>query len=217
MGVPLDVTEWMKGYVGFGATDCDAGFIQGFDEGTYFEHEVVIHMDDIDRFVSEPTHTARMDGSIFCERLGGRRAFQGGTFNMLVDDKNPLMKFMFYRMPFTDGSGAAHTLLGHKTIENAHALDLLNRIMTLSIRVFKGEVSGPDMTTPAMGPASYGGAMPVAMGVLHIQTLDALKSARSFTSPKAGLVETAEAIDKFGSFYLDKLWDVYGIGHKSQR
>src|SRR5256885_12932540 len=124
MGVPLNVTEWMKGYVGFGATDCDAGFIQGFDEGTYFEHEVLIAMDDIDRFVAEPTHTAAMTGYVLCDRLGGKRPFENGTFNMLVDAAKPGLKFMFYRMPFTDAAGKPHTMLGHKTIHDDHALDL---------------------------------------------------------------------------------------------
>ena len=40
MGVPLNVTEWMKGYVGFGAADPNAGFAIGLIQGDYFEHEV---------------------------------------------------------------------------------------------------------------------------------------------------------------------------------
>jgi len=95
MGVPLDVKEWMKGYVGFGATDCDAGFVQGVEEGTSFDHEVRILIADIDRFIAEPSHVASMDGTIACARFGGTRPFAGGTFNMLVDDANPALKFMF--------------------------------------------------------------------------------------------------------------------------
>jgi hypothetical protein len=53
--------------------------------------------------------------------------------------------------------------------------------------------------------------------VLHIQALDAIRSARSFTSPGGSALDTAKAVAKFGAFYLDKLWDLYGIGHPSQR
>ena len=28
----LEVTEWMKGYLGFGVTDYDAGFIKGIEK-----------------------------------------------------------------------------------------------------------------------------------------------------------------------------------------
>jgi cholesterol oxidase len=219
MGIPLNVTEWMKGYIGLGATDCDAGFIQGFDEGhsSYYEHEVAIQIADIDKFVKEPAHMARMEGAITCEKFGGLRPISDGVFNMLVDDKNPALKFMFYRMQFTDLNGKLYTTLGHKTIQNAHSLDLLSRITTLSIRVFEGSVQGPDMLTPVLGAPNFGGKSPLAMGVLHIQALDALRSAGSFKSPGSGVVDTVKAVAKFGEFYLDKLWDLYGVGHSSQR
>src|SRR4051812_13884956 len=113
---PLNATEWMKGYVGFGAADSDAGFIKGLEAGTYFMFEVHIHMDDIDRFVSEPAHQASMDGFVQCDALGGKLPFEGGTFNMLVDAKEPGLKLMLYRIPFTGGDGARRTMLGHKTI-----------------------------------------------------------------------------------------------------
>jgi cholesterol oxidase len=218
MGVPLNVTEWMKGYVGFGATDCDAGFIEGLDQGASYEHEVVIAMADIDRFIAEPKHMATMEGSITCGRLGGKRPIRNGVYNMLVDDENPDLTFIFYKMQFDDAPGGrAYTALGHKTIENAHALDLLSRIMTLSLRIFEGDIEGPDMATPVLGPPHVGDAKPVAMGVLHIQTLDAFKSAASFASPGSSWLAEKEAVAKFGAFYLGKLWQLYGIGHKSQR
>src|SRR5262245_37493035 len=99
MGVPLTVTEWMKGYVGFGAIDPVPGFALGLGQGDYFEHEVHIAMDDIDRFVAEPAHTATMTGHVFCKRLGGTCPIDPtSTFNMLVDSADPMVKYMFYRM-----------------------------------------------------------------------------------------------------------------------
>jgi len=217
MGVPLNVTEWIKGYVGFGATDADAGFIQGIQEGTYFEHEVLIEMDDIDRFVAEPTHTAKMRGYVLCDRLGGKRTFENGTFNMLVDSAQPGLKFMFYLMPFTDASGKPYTMLGHKTIHDDHAFDLWSDITTLAIRIFEGDVKGPDMTSLAMGPSDFDGKTPIAMGMLHIQILDGIKSAASFTSSAKNPLDGIAAVEKFGAFYLDRLWKIFGKAHPSQR
>src|SRR4051812_23429628 len=122
MGVPLNVNEWMKGYVGFGAKDYEDGFVQGVEAGTAFSHEVVIRMDDIDRFVGEPAHVATMDGFIYCDKFGGKCPVADGTFNMLVDDKNPLLSFMFYRLVFTDAKGGKHTAIGHKTLHDDQAL-----------------------------------------------------------------------------------------------
>lgn len=211
MATPLNVTEWMKGYIGFGAADYDAGFHQGIDANTHFMHEVVIRMDDIDRFVSEPTHEARMDGYIECAALGGRRQLEpGATFNMLLDANNPKLKVMLYRMPFIDESGARRTVFGHKTIHDDHSFDLWGDITTLYIRVFDGDVPGPDVLTPSMAGSTPPGGPPAAMGVIHIEKLDGFKSARSFQSPGSSPAEAARAVALFGGFYLDKLWEIFG-------
>jgi hypothetical protein len=215
MGVSLNVMEWMKGYVGFGATDTDAGFVEGIEQGTYFEHEVLIQIADIDAFVDKPDHTARMDGHVYCERLGGKLPFQGGMFNMLVADDNPSLYFMFYRMPLENAAGQRFTMLGHKTLHRDRSLDLWSDITTLAVRIFEGDVAGPDMTTPALGAAPDWPAAPIAMGIIHIQVLDGFRSARSFRSPGSSPLELAGAVKKFCGFYLDRLWDVYARVHRS--
>lgn len=212
MGVPLNVTEWMKGYVGFGRTDSDAGFIHGLEHDTPFAHEVVIRIDDIDRFIAEPAHAATMDGAIFCERLGGRRPVAGGAFNMLVDASNPGLKLMFYRLPFEGADGTRYTMLGHKTIRDDRSLDLWSDITTLSMRLFEGDVPGPEVTTAALGPANMP-PTPVAAGVLHIEALDGFRSARSFQSPGSTPLQASDAVLKFGRFYLDRLWETFGKAH----
>jgi hypothetical protein len=64
MGTPLNVKEWMKGHVGFGATDYEAGEAQGRAENKIFQHEVLIEIDDIDRFTSDRKHAAPMNGNV---------------------------------------------------------------------------------------------------------------------------------------------------------
>ncbi len=212
MGAPLNVTEWMKGFVGRGATDSDAGYITGVTENTPFMHEVKIHIDDIDRFVDEPTHTASMEGFIDCPLFGANKnAFRGGMFNMLVDTSNPGLKVMLYRMPFVDGQGQSHTALGNKTINDDRALDLLHDIMTLTVAVFAGDVPGPLVSTPAMGPAQVP-AQAEARGVIHIQWRDGIRSGMSFESPGSSLIDKEKAIAKFGSFYMGRLWNIFAKG-----
>ena len=210
MGTPLNVTEWMRGFIGIGATGADAGFVAGVDAGTRFEHEVTIAMDDIDKFVADPTHTARMGGHVDCEALGGRREFEDGTFNMLVDAPGPGLKLMFYRMPLFGESGPNVTVLGHKTIHNDRALDLWSDITTLFVQVFEGDVAGPEIATEAMGPAHAPAERRIAAGKIYIETSDGFRSARSFTSPGASKADAVLAVEKFVSFYLSHLWDVFG-------
>jgi len=217
MGVPLNVTEWMKGYVGFGAVVPSQGFMLGLAEGTYFEHEVRIEMDDIDLFVKEPTHVAKMTGHIFCDRFGGNCPIDDATFNMLVDAADPAVKYMFYRMPFTTFDGKRNTMLGHKTLRDDPGPDLWGDITTLEVRIFDGIVAGPDMTAPATGPKPEWPAGPIAMGVIHIQFLDGVKSAMSFHSPGSSTVHLVGAVKTFCGFYLRKVWDLFVKHHPSQR
>lgn len=210
MATPLNVKEWMKGYIGAGASSYDEGFLQGIDGGTRFAHEVLIHMDDVDRFIEEPGHEATMEGHIECDLFGGKRPVVGGTFNMLLDREDPKLKIMLYRMPFTDGGGRRLTMLGHKTIHRDRAFDLLNDIMRLYIRIFDGDVPGPDIATSSLPGAVPPAGVPLAMGVLHIEVADGIRIGRTFRSPGSNPIEAAAAVGKFGAFYFEGLWKVFG-------
>src|SRR5436190_11797829 len=167
--VRLEVREWMKGYVGLGARDYDAGFISGIHSAGRFEHDMVIKIDDIDRFANDPAHAARLDGTITCQALGGRFPVTNAVFQMFVDSQDPSVKFMRYRMPYRDNQGRVRTVIGHKTVHDDHALDLLPDTTTLYVKVVEGEARTND--PPGVG---------VAQGVLHIHIADLLRSLTTF-------------------------------------
>jgi cholesterol oxidase len=208
MGTPLNVKEWMKGYLGVGATDTDAGFIRGFDKAAAYEHDIKILMEDVDRFVAEPQHVGKIEGVIRCDLFGGERQITAGVYNMLIDDKDPRMSFFFYKLSFTSADGKPYTLLGHKTVHNDGGLDLLTDITTLTVRVFEGDIDGPDVTTPILGPAHMR-PNAYAMGVVHIHWLDGLRSGASFETPGANTIQRWLAIEKFMSFYMRRLWAIF--------
>lgn len=215
MGVPLNVNEWMKGYVGIGATDFAAGFAQGLAQATYLEYEVRISIDDIDRFVAEPAHVAAMTGHISCDAFGGVCPLLPSTFNMFVDGADPKLKYMFYRMPFETHDGRAFTLLGTKTLHDDKGFDLWSDITTLDVRIFAGGTVGIDLATPAPGPVPVD-APPIAVGILHVQSLDNIRAAMSFRTP-AGLLHLPGAVKKFCAFYGRSLWDVYVRHHPAAK
>jgi cholesterol oxidase len=206
MGIQLNVTEWMKGHVGFGATDYQAGEAQGRAEGKTFQHEVLIQMNDIDRFASDPKHSAPMDGHVLW--LGDKRSFTGGEFNMLVDSTNPKTKHMFYRIPFNDGAGRALTMLGHKILRDDPGLDLWADITTLFIRIYEGHVAGRDFTRPAADTPDWPPG-PIAMGIIHISLRDGIASGLSFAAPGATRLQKVQAVTKFLSFYGRATVDVW--------
>lgn len=197
MGVPLNVNEWMKGYVGFGAADSASGFKQGIAEATYLEYEIRIAIDDIDRFVAEPAHEAHLTGSVSCDRLGGAcPILAGSTFNMFVDGADPKTKYMKYRMAFETHDGRVFTLVGQKTLHDDQGFDLWSDITTLDVELL-----------------DTAGAV-VARGILHVQSLDNIRAAMSFRCP-AGILHLPNAVRKFCAFYGRSLWDVYVKHHPS--
>jgi len=206
MGIQLNVTEWMKGHVGFGATDYQAGEAQGRAANTGFQHEVLIQIADIDRFVTERTHAAPMDGHVTW--LGNERAFTGGEFNMLVDSTDPKVKYMFYRIPFTDSAGKPLTMLGFKTLRDDPGPDVWEDITTLFIRIYEGHVAGHDFTRPTGDTPEWPNGH-IAMGIIHISLQDGIKSGLSFAAPGANPLQKVEAVTKFLRFYgqnIVELW-----------
>src|SRR4029079_1497671 len=106
-------------------------------------------------------------------------------------------------------AGKRYTMLGHKTLRDDRGMDLWADITTLEIRIFAGDVEGPEVITPAMGPPPKWPAAPIAMGVLRIEFWDGVKSALSFESPGSGRIQKAVAIKKFCGFYGSRLWDLF--------
>jgi cholesterol oxidase len=199
--VPLHVTEWMKGYLGKDAADYDSGFIAGIEADARFVHEMHIKIDDIDRFVSDPHHEAVMDGYVEYAAFGGRRPVTGASFKMFVDSKDRGLKYMKYRIPFTDDKGQPLTLYGHKTVHDDKSLDLWGDTTTLYTSVYAGDLRAPEPPT---------NKQPSLRGIIHIEKLDLLKSIMSFRSPGSSPAQAQHAMSTFGRFFMGKLWDVYG-------
>ncbi len=214
MGIQLNVTEWMEGYIGFGATSYAAGEQQGRETNKTFAHQVEIEMSDIDVFVTEPTHTARLDGTVTW--LGAACPFTGGEFNMLVKSTDPRVRFMFYRIPFVDGAGAAFTMLGFKQLEDDRGPDAWRDITTLFIRIYDGNAAGHDFTKPT-GDTPVWPAGEIALGIIRISPSDSFHSALSFAAPGAGRLAKLGAIEKFVAFYGNGLFDLYVRESRAKR
>ncbi|MFP5282082.1 MAG: patatin-like phospholipase family protein, partial [Actinomycetes bacterium] len=98
-----------------------------------------VTIEDLDRFLADPRHLARVSGEVRCEALGGRRPVTAGTVELMSDRGDPARKQLVYRLGFTDRDGNDVTLLGDKEVVNQPRVDdLWSDTTTLFTRLARG-------------------------------------------------------------------------------
>src|SRR4051794_41275476 len=81
--------ETLAGFVDFGADDWNEGWIGGREAASGCAIHLKVTIDDIDRFVDDPDHTARAAGWVRADGLGGRLDIERGWFNLLRGVEGP--------------------------------------------------------------------------------------------------------------------------------
>jgi hypothetical protein len=192
-------TEEMKGYVTFGERDYERGAREGRESGPRLMFHLTIEVDDLDRFASDPRREAVAEGWVGCDSLGGRLPVERGVFNLFVDDEDPAIKRMLYRLFFRDGSGHPVTLTGHKVIRNDPSADVWPDTTTLYTRLLQGHVDASDERA----------AQVIASGMIWISPLDFLKQLTTFRADGPSTLSRASALARFGALFAGQLWRVY--------
>jgi predicted patatin/cPLA2 family phospholipase len=198
----LSFTEVMKGYIMHGEKEYDTGYKKGKLSGKKDNHlmfKLTIEVDDVDSFITNPKHEATACGYIECNAFGGKQEVEKGTFNLFVDDKDPAIKHMLYRLYFNDGPGRPLTLIGFKEIKDDPGFDLWSDTTTLYTRILEGHI-GVDEDDNADVTAS---------GIITIHMFDFLKQITTFRVEGPTLSGKTSALTRFGKMFLGKLWDVY--------
>jgi len=194
----ISFTETMKGHVTKGETDPRRGRrAEGREKASF---KLTIAVEDIDVFVEHPEHSTEATGWVDTVSLGSKRPVQTGTFQLFVDDDNPEIKRMLYRLWFLDDQGAEFTLSGEKIIHDDPGFDLWEDTTTLFVRIFEGHVAS----------AEEDGARIWGAGVLHIHTIDFLRQLSTMRATGPDLAAQAKAMVRFGRLFVGKLWDTYG-------
>lgn len=196
----LSFTEEMKGYITFGETDYDRGFRQGSASGTFLMVHLTINIAGVERFVTDPAHEAAVEGYVGCDALGGNLPVERGSFHLFTDDGDPTVKKMTYRLFFSDRAGHPLTLSGFKLIKDQPGIDIWTATTTLFTHLWQGHVEAPDEEK----------AVRIASGIISIHHLDFLQQLTTFRVGGPTLADRVSALTHFGTFFLGKLWDVYG-------
>jgi predicted acylesterase/phospholipase RssA len=195
----LSFTEEMKGYIAFGETDYDRGLQEGTKNGTFLTVHLTITIDGVEHFVTDPSHDAPAEGYVECEAFGGKLPVEKGTFNLFVDEGDPTIKKMLYRLYFQDGAGHPLTVSGFKLIHNDAHFDVWHDTTTLFTHILQGHV----------GPEDEKQAEVVVAGIIRIHYLDFLKQLTTFRTGGPTPADKIAALTHFGAFWMRKLWDVY--------
>jgi predicted acylesterase/phospholipase RssA len=198
--VTLAFSEDMRGHVGIGESDFAKGAEKGRADRTRLAIHVTITAHDVDRFVTDPWHTASITGHVTCDVFGGRRPISDGTFNLFVDNGDPARKEMRYRIHFEDGQGKPLTLVGVKTVESGNPLRIWSETTTLYTQVMDGQVAAGNEDRAEL----------TAAGVIRLTIPDFLRELTTFRVTGSSAVARARDLARFGRLFVAKLWDVYG-------
>ena len=91
--IGVEFTETMTGFFSDAVKDdFKTGYVQGKKDGSPFEFTLTIVVDDVDRMIAEPDHSAVMTGIVKAPVLSGETLqVPDGKFYLFVDEKERAM------------------------------------------------------------------------------------------------------------------------------
>jgi cholesterol oxidase len=158
---------------------------------------LTITADDLERFLDEPEHSARAEGWIDAESIGGRRQIQRGWFNLFAPTGVPDRRLMWYRLQFDSALGQPRTLIGWKNVWHGALTRIWPDTSTLYFRLLAGHVA----------PEEDDQARILAAGTLHLHISAFV---RQLATIRVEGPHGAGGLERFGRFFAGQLWDVYG-------
>lgn len=134
MTIELWFDETMNGYAAIGAKESHVGYEKGRNAGTTFGISVRIIVDDLDRFIDEKDHEAKLAGHLTGDLFSGDPQVVDGKWNLFMEGLGRIKK-MVYRFEFLHG-GETYYFHGEKVLDNDPlAADALSDLTTLFTKV----------------------------------------------------------------------------------
>jgi choline dehydrogenase-like flavoprotein len=199
--VGITFTETMTGNFALGETEPKAGEAAGKKAGTTLALHATIEIDDLDRFVADPSHSGHISGHIDFAPLGMNLPGDRGVFRLFSPTDQKGLSLMIYELAFSK-EGQPYYLAGQKEVENdKKGADLFSDTTTLLTRVHKGA----DAKAPVVGA-----------GVLTLGLADLTKmtsTMRVLNAKNPG--DYIKALATFIKFFMGNLWDTYGLKPKT--
>ena len=147
------------------------------------------------RSCARPTIPGTLAGTVEFAPFGGTLTGTTGVFNLFNPSGQPGLKYMVYELAF-QRAGQPCYLAGRKEVRGDPAIDAWKQTTTLYTMLHDG--------TDADGPI-------VGAGVLTLGVTDLIRMLGTVsTSGATNAAQSAEAIARFGRFFLGQMWDSYG-------
>lgn len=192
-------TETMKGYFSTGEKeDFERGAEQGERDQSPFQFILTIISADLEAFLKEPEHKARMVGTVVAPALSQQPlTVREGKFNLLtIDPDRANTRNMIYRMRLTAEGGKTYHFHGIKIIHDDPGFDLWADTTTLFITVRDGESE----EAPVLGK-----------GILKIPPEDFATQMTTLRVTHANsAAERLKGVAEFGRYFARSLYDTYG-------
>jgi cholesterol oxidase len=189
-------TERMSGWLSTAVTDdYETATERAKADNSPFEFTVTVVSDDLDKLVSDESHSARMIGTATCPALSPEPlTITQGVFNLFVHDPDtPAARKMRYRMRLTSAEGRVFSFEGFKRVRDD-----------------KGIFDPWTDTSTLFITASEGDAV-VGKGILRIATKDFLQQMRTMEVTGAkGIREKLAGQARFSRYFAGSMVDVYG-------
>jgi cholesterol oxidase len=193
----LQFTERMSGFIAPGDTDDYAeAFRRGKEADASFVLLATILADDLDRFLSEPAHKAKLTGTVNAPSLSLQpMEILDGTFNLFLEDPtNVNARKLVYEMKLDGANGQQLFVYGYKFVHDDPGLDAWKDTTTLFVTVCENGKPG----TPA-------GKL-VAKGIITISLPDFAKELTTIEIlNSSGTVQKLEAIARFGRVFAGQM------------
>jgi cholesterol oxidase len=181
--VSVSFSEDVAGFIDYDETDYEAAYRAGAAAGRRLALQLRVTADDVERFVADGRHAARVSGWVRGDALGGTLEVEGGEFT--VSALRGGARHLGYRLRVHDGAGRPLTIAGFKL-----ALD--GTAPPLNVRLLTGH---GEETDEAPG---------LAAGVLHMPDQGLAAQIATFhVSPPLRL----DALARFGALVVGHAWD----------
>jgi cholesterol oxidase len=203
----VEFTETMKGYFSTQAKtptpalQLDSIYQRGYDQGqtanSPFQFTLTIASEDLDDMVSNPSHEARMVGTVLAPAISPQPlTVAEGRFNLFtVDSNNVDTHNMRYRMKMLTDDARTYYFEGFKVTHPDSVFQVWPATSTLYITIYDGESTA----SPILGK-----------GILHIAPEDFARQLTTMKVINAGsLTERLTAGARFARFFLGPLFDTY--------
>jgi cholesterol oxidase len=171
---------------------------QGREARSPCEFLLTVIADDLDRFIREPAHEARLAGTVLAPALSPEPLTAvDGVFNLFVEDPERVeTRSMLYAMTLVAADGARYRFEGRKRVHDDLGPDLWADTTTLFVTVRRGD--RPE--DPVLG-----------RGILRIAPADLARQLTTMAATNAAdWRERLAATARFGRLFAGALYSTYG-------